>query len=376
VDALGSLRQWTNAAGAGVGSASYAPFGGVLAQQGFTSPWGFAGEYHDPATGLQYLRARWYQPGVGRFTQVDPFPGVASLPLTQNPYVYGLNHPTRYTDPSGENPWLIAGGAVLGGIAGGVTYFATLNHSTQPFNGRDLGIAVGMGLVSGGFIAMGPMGSPIALASAIAGLTSAGVQVLTDKNNCFDWVKLANFYTNGAVSTALFMAVPGLGESLWWSPVVGGASSVIGDAMGRLVAYVLTGQVPEGTYDWKTYALDIGFGALFAYGGTFICRKLRGVIGARIIYKEIPLLLDLREEGEAISAYSRMAFEGGLPHSSKTATALLELLLLNQTKYEKAGLRYAGLLRAQTAIEPLMSVVSSIVNSNVGSALFSQWLSP
>jgi len=82
---------------------------------------------------------------------------------------------------------------VLGGIAGGVTYFATLNHATQPFNGRDLGIAVGMGLVSGGFIAMGLMGSPIALASAIAGLTSAGVQVLTDKNNCFDWVKLANF---------------------------------------------------------------------------------------------------------------------------------------------------------------------------------------
>jgi len=52
-DALGSLRQWTTAAGAGVGSASYDPFGGVLAQQGFTSPWGFAGEYHDPTTGWQ-----------------------------------------------------------------------------------------------------------------------------------------------------------------------------------------------------------------------------------------------------------------------------------------------------------------------------------
>jgi hypothetical protein len=233
-----------------------------------------------------------------------------------------------------------------------------------------------MGLVSGGFIAMGLMGSPIALASAIAGLTSAGVQVLTDKNNCFDWVKLANFYTNGAVSTALFMAVPGLGESLWWSPVVGGASSVIGDAMGRLVEYVLTGQAPEGTYDWKTYGVDAFWGAAFAWVGTAFGMKLKGAISTRIIYKEIPLLLNLREESEAISAYSRMAFEGGLPHSSKTATALLELLLLNQTKYEKAGLRYAGLLRAQTAIEPLMSVVNSIVNSNVGSALFSQWLSP
>ncbi len=65
----------TNAAGAVVGSASCDPFGGALSRQGFTSPWGFAGEYHDPLTGLQYLRARWYQPGVGRFTQGDPFPG-------------------------------------------------------------------------------------------------------------------------------------------------------------------------------------------------------------------------------------------------------------------------------------------------------------
>ncbi len=78
-DALGSLRQWTDAAGAVVGSASYDPFGGELSRQGFTSPWGFAGEYHDPTTGLQYLRARWYQPGVGRFTQGDPCPSQTAL---------------------------------------------------------------------------------------------------------------------------------------------------------------------------------------------------------------------------------------------------------------------------------------------------------
>jgi hypothetical protein len=41
------------------GQASFDPFGGFLSQPGFTSlPWGFAGEYHDPTTGLQYLRAR------------------------------------------------------------------------------------------------------------------------------------------------------------------------------------------------------------------------------------------------------------------------------------------------------------------------------
>jgi RHS repeat-associated protein len=35
----------------------------------------FAGEQTDPS-GLYYLRARYYDPLTGRFTQMDPFPGV------------------------------------------------------------------------------------------------------------------------------------------------------------------------------------------------------------------------------------------------------------------------------------------------------------
>jgi len=115
-----------------VGSASYAPFGGVLSQQGFTSPWGFAGEYHDPTTGLQYLRARWYQPGVGRFTQGDPFPGVLALPLTLNPYVYAVNNPVRYTDPSGRFPFLLLGAVALY-AAGAAAYYHWVPDVQQGF---------------------------------------------------------------------------------------------------------------------------------------------------------------------------------------------------------------------------------------------------
>ncbi|MDY0019031.1 MAG: hypothetical protein RBT47_03430 [Anaerolineae bacterium] len=90
---LGSVRQWTNSAGAVVGSAAYDPFGGPLADS--SSPavlstggsWGYAGEWTDPS-GLQYLRARWYlsrrlayrlragNPAIGRFTQVNPATGM------------------------------------------------------------------------------------------------------------------------------------------------------------------------------------------------------------------------------------------------------------------------------------------------------------
>ncbi len=83
-DALGSIRRWSDASGQVVGAREYDPYGAIIQQQGVNpTPLGFAGEWHDSATGLQYLRARWYQPETGRFTQVDPFPGVLPLPATQ-----------------------------------------------------------------------------------------------------------------------------------------------------------------------------------------------------------------------------------------------------------------------------------------------------
>lgn len=45
-------------------------------------------------TGLQYLRARYYDPQTGRFLSRDPLPG-------GHPYAYAGNNPVRYVDPSG-----------------------------------------------------------------------------------------------------------------------------------------------------------------------------------------------------------------------------------------------------------------------------------
>jgi RHS repeat-associated protein len=71
-------------------------------QQGSApAPWGYTGEHWDANVGLLYLRARWYDPTVGRFTQAD---SIVPNPLNSqawNRYAYGLNNPLRYTDPSG-----------------------------------------------------------------------------------------------------------------------------------------------------------------------------------------------------------------------------------------------------------------------------------
>jgi RHS repeat-associated protein len=62
----------------------------------------YAGEYWDEVTGLQYLRARWYDPSTARFINEYKVEGELTNPLSLNLYTYVENNPLIYTDPSGE----------------------------------------------------------------------------------------------------------------------------------------------------------------------------------------------------------------------------------------------------------------------------------
>jgi RHS repeat-associated protein len=62
----------------------------------------YAGEYWDDTTGLQYLRARWYDPGTARFMGEDTYQGEISNPQSLNGYAYVANNPLIYVDPSGH----------------------------------------------------------------------------------------------------------------------------------------------------------------------------------------------------------------------------------------------------------------------------------
>ena len=54
--------------------------------------------YYKKETGQYYLRARYYNPTVGRFTQEDTYRGDGL-----NLYAYCENNPVLYYDPSGHN---------------------------------------------------------------------------------------------------------------------------------------------------------------------------------------------------------------------------------------------------------------------------------
>jgi RHS repeat-associated protein len=58
----------------------------------------------DGEVGLYYLRARYYDPSLGRFIQEDAVEGSADLPASQNRYVYCQNDPVSLIDPTGYSP--------------------------------------------------------------------------------------------------------------------------------------------------------------------------------------------------------------------------------------------------------------------------------
>ncbi len=100
-DALGSVRQTTDAVNAITMTRSYAPFGAVTSSAGDRRPFGFTGEEND-LTELVYLRARYYDPNTGRFINRDSYAGSLTNPASQHRYTYTENNPVNYTDPSGH----------------------------------------------------------------------------------------------------------------------------------------------------------------------------------------------------------------------------------------------------------------------------------
>jgi RHS repeat-associated protein len=96
-----------NSAGVSQGSQSYDVYGAQ--SSGGTPPggFGFAGEQWDSSTGLQYLRARYYDPTIGRFISRDPMSAIPGW--TGSPYGYGGGNPVNVTDPTGLcGGWLSA----------------------------------------------------------------------------------------------------------------------------------------------------------------------------------------------------------------------------------------------------------------------------
>ncbi|MGR6545085.1 RHS repeat domain-containing protein [Paenibacillus tundrae] len=93
----GDVTHLTGKQGQILNAYTYDAFGNMLsAREQRGNPFRYAGEMQDALTGHYYLRARFYNPQIARFTQEDTYRGDGL-----NLYAYVANNPIRYVDPSG-----------------------------------------------------------------------------------------------------------------------------------------------------------------------------------------------------------------------------------------------------------------------------------
>ncbi|MEC4175291.1 RHS repeat-associated core domain-containing protein [Adlercreutzia sp. R7] len=105
-DGLGSVSAVLDASGAVSAGYSYSPWGEVSGGAGELPAYGYNAEESTAAAGLQYLRARWYDPAGASFASRDTYLGSAPDPASLNRYAYAQGNPVAYSDPAGRAAWL------------------------------------------------------------------------------------------------------------------------------------------------------------------------------------------------------------------------------------------------------------------------------
>ena len=95
-DALGSTMALTDSTGAQQATYSYGPYGAMSITGSTTNSYGYTGRESD-GLGIDYYRARYYNPQTGRFISEDPM-GFRAGP---NFYAYAGDDPIDFIDPFG-----------------------------------------------------------------------------------------------------------------------------------------------------------------------------------------------------------------------------------------------------------------------------------
>jgi RHS repeat-associated protein len=149
LDGLDSVINLTNASGQVQEAYSYGAWGNALIATGSAGTKNksrFTAQALDPATGLYYLRARYFDQTSGRLLSKDPFAGFAGLSLTTHRYIYAGNNPVRFIDPSGR----FYGGDDVGFLIGGAISGIIGQASSDWLKGETSGFWVYVGQASAG----------------------------------------------------------------------------------------------------------------------------------------------------------------------------------------------------------------------------------
>ncbi|MBA1446330.1 MAG: hypothetical protein M3H12_07710 [Chromatiales bacterium] len=179
---------------------------------------GYTGHEQIDNIGLIHMNARLYDPEIGRFLSADSYIQEPGLSQNFNRYIYVMNNPLKYNDPSGHFINFIIGAIIM----------IVSQFIDNPYI-RMIGMVVGMAMMGGAFFGEG-------LFTAAAGGSGASGSFV---------VATGNATANGIIAGALNGAAIGA--------VVGGATT--GTLKGALKGAVFGGMMAAS-------ATAIGSGAL------------------------------------------------------------------------------------------------------------------
>lgn len=102
-NAHGDVSKLVNENGEVLNSYEYDAFGNTSKYtEKIQNRFQYSGEQFDKMTGQYYLRARFYDPTVGRFVTEDTYRGQLNDTMSLNLYTYCSNNPVNLIDPSGH----------------------------------------------------------------------------------------------------------------------------------------------------------------------------------------------------------------------------------------------------------------------------------
>jgi len=104
------------------------------ANTGSNQHFGYTGEMYGAESGLLYLRARYYDPSIGRFISADPYLGRMAEPVTQNRYIYVHNNPLLFVDPLGNDATDYVDG--INSVGAGVVDYLAYNADMVGLSGE------------------------------------------------------------------------------------------------------------------------------------------------------------------------------------------------------------------------------------------------
>jgi len=203
---------------------AYTPYGRIVGEQESVSqPFKYVGQYGVMAetNGFCYMRARYYDPSVGRFISEDPLGFVGGTNLS----AYATGNPITLVDPSGEFPLLVIL-PVVGGTISGAFSAADVFAAGGGFG--DVATAFGRGFVSG----------------ATGTLVAIGVGVATGGN------AIAAGAAGGAVGNLVDQALSGNG----FDPLGFATATIVGGVLGPLVDELIPtrGRLPN-LLKWRNF---------------------------------------------------------------------------------------------------------------------------